>query len=146
MLFVNGENVRHRDDGDVAFEAGVGGLRNVPERSRAKFRRFAAAPGVRASLDSNRIGMPGVCARSRMAAVGRPPLQKNASILPSFSASADCATPRLCFWISVAGLMPTAFENSEGRHLAAAAGGAGRDHLALRSASVLIGLDASVTT
>ena len=34
--------------------------------------------------------IPGVCARSRIAAVGRPPLQKNASILPSLSASTDC--------------------------------------------------------
>ena len=33
--------------------------------------------------------MPGVCARSWTAAVGRPPLQKNAAILPSFSAPAD---------------------------------------------------------
>ena len=32
---------------------------------------------------------PGVCDRSWTAAVGRPPLKKNAAILPSFSASAD---------------------------------------------------------
>ena len=36
--------------------------------------------------------MPMVLARSRIDAVGKPPLQKNASILPSFSASTDALT------------------------------------------------------
>src|SRR5438093_750369 len=38
--------------------------------------------------------MPGVLARSVTAAVGRPPTQKNASILRSLSAFTDSATPR----------------------------------------------------
>jgi hypothetical protein len=39
------------------------------------------------------IAIPCVWDKSCRAALGRPPLQKNAAILPSFSASADSLTP-----------------------------------------------------
>ena len=66
--------------------------------------------------------MPEVCARSWIAAVGNPPLQKKASTLPSFSASADSNTPRPClvnvfFRIDAIGL-----HNTERRDFRAAAG------------------------
>ena len=52
--------------------------------------------------------MPGVLARSSTDAVGTPPLQKKASILPSFSASTDWATPRLTGVRSRPGSRPAA--------------------------------------
>ncbi len=43
-----------------------------------------------------------------MAAVGTPPLQKNASSLPSFSAPADSATLNACREMSLRGSSPAA--------------------------------------
>ena len=52
--------------------------------------------------------MPGVAARSWIAAVGTPPLQKNASTLPSFSAPADSAALSWCRVMSFRGSSPAA--------------------------------------
>ena len=53
--------------------------------------------------------MSSVVARSTIAAVGMPPVQKNASIEPSRIAWADSPTPRPRLWMSSSGSSPAAF-------------------------------------
>lgn len=52
--------------------------------------------------------MPDVCDRSCTEGVGRPPLQKNASIFPSFNASTDSDTPSPWRVRSLSGSSPAA--------------------------------------
>ena len=66
--------------------------------------------------------IPGECDRSWTAAVGSPPLQKNASIFPSFNESADSEAPSPCRVTSASGSRPAARSTLKRDHLGAAAG------------------------
>ena len=74
--------------------------------------------------------MPTVLATSRTDAVGSPPLQKNASILSSFSASADALTDKACRRMSRDGVESGRPQHAKRDNLGPAARRPGRHHFA----------------
>ena len=92
------------------------------------------------------ILVPGVLARSDTAAVGRPPTQKNASILPSLSALTDSATPRRSRFMSLSLSMPAASIRRKAITSVALPGEPVDTRLPLRSASLLMPLPSTLTT
>ena len=69
---------------------------------------FLFIAGTRSAWSIILIFTPGELARSVTAAVGRPPTQKKASILRSFSAFTDSATPRRSRFMSLSLSRPAA--------------------------------------
>src|SRR5262245_13080431 len=91
----------------VVVHAGIGPLGN-DETEVEPGVNCSCSFGSTSSFESSFAVMPIVLARSRSDAVGRPPLQKNASIFPSLSASTDAFTVRPCLPMSLSGSMPAA--------------------------------------
>ncbi len=92
------------------------------------------------------IVLPGVEARSLMAAVGTPPTQKSASIFPSFSAFTLSATERRSRVMSLFGSSPEASMRRRAITSVPLAGAPVETRLPLRSANLLMPVPETVTT
>ena len=92
------------------------------------------------------IFVPGVLARSVTAAVGRPPTQKKASILPSLIAFTDSATPRRSRFMSLSLSRPAASITRNAITSVALPGEPVETRLPFRSAILLMPRPSTVTT
>jgi hypothetical protein len=107
---------------------------------------FLFMAATRSAWSTILILLPGELARSDTAAVGRPPTQKKASILPSFSALTDSAAPRRSRLRSLSLSMPAASIRRKAITSVALPGEPVDTRLPLRSANLLTPLPSTLTT
>ncbi len=107
---------------------------------------FLFIAGTSAAVSTITIFIPGLLAKSVTAAVGKPPTQKNASILRSFTALTDSATLKRSRFTSLFGSKPAASKRRKAITSVALPGEPVLTRFPLRSCMVLMPVDSTVAT
>ena len=141
---IDDEDVGDADDGHRLSHAAVGVGGNL-ERKVEIAELARAAPAADRRSEAAAASMPGLCARSWTAAVGRPPLKKNAATLPSFNAPADSDAPSPWRVTSRSGSSPAALSTRKAMTSVPLPGDPVDTVLPRRSATLAMPVDAVVT-